>query len=66
MVALVLVTAKAFGFLSLGWLWCFAPVLVDAAIGTFILGVGWFAHKGMCKDFNYSELKFGMPQHRRK
>ena len=59
-IALILIAAKAFGFLSIGWLWCFAPILVDAVIGTCILGIGFFATKKMCKDINYSELKFGM------
>jgi hypothetical protein len=64
-VALILIAAKAFGFLGISWLWCFAPVLIDAAIGTFILGVGMFATKKVCKDFNYSELRFGLPTRRK-
>ena len=59
LVALILVAAKAFGFLSIGWLWCFAPVALDIGIGLAVMGFSLrFAGK-VASGLN-DELKFGM------
>jgi hypothetical protein len=45
LIALVLIAAKAFGFLALGWLWCFAPILIDVVLGVGALVLGYRAVK---------------------
>lgn len=64
LVALILVAAKAFGFLGLSWAWCFAPVLVDVALVVLALGAGLFTARKtaniMADNVNYDELRFGM------
>ncbi len=41
--ALVLIVAKALGFLALSWWWCFAPLAVDVVIAMATLIFGVFA-----------------------